>query len=290
MWTSGWWVLIVGVLVSFGLGLGGLILAHRVFWLAVMFAVFLVAGSSFGVSHLFFIEREWAKRRKARAKEAAHEAWAAFEKARAAAKVPVVCPQCQKRVRCPISLIGETVCCSACTSRFTARDEFSAESEEEKAPTPVPLRKNLRSMRWVIAMAAFCVLAVGGLEVLLASRKQSEPKRELQEEPALNEKQKAAAMDAIKALGRIEAATEVGVNYQQYGQLVIDAKAVVNEAERILPAGSLLTNLREAMDAYRDAGRDWDRKIRYSSLTFEESMQWNWRSGANKLAKARRLL
>src|SRR5207253_2435051 len=82
----------------------------------------------------------------------------------------------------------------------------------------------------------------------------------------LTEKQKAAAADAIKALGRIEAAVEVGVNHQQYGQLVIDAKAVVNEAERTLPSGELLTALTETIDAYRDAGTVWSHKIRFDHL------------------------
>jgi len=82
----------------------------------------------------------------------------------------------------------------------------------------------------------------------------------------LTEKQKSAAADAIKALGRVEAAVQVGVNFQQYSQLVIDAKAVVNEAERTLPAGEMRNNLTEATDAYKDAATVWDHKIQFPSL------------------------
>src|SRR5262249_3403501 len=79
----------------------------------------------------------------------------------------------------------------------------------------------------------------------------------------LTEKQKAAAADAIKALGRIEAAVQVGVNFQQYGQLVIDAKAAVNEAKRTLPAGKLLASLSMCMVAYQDANTVWDLKVNF---------------------------
>jgi hypothetical protein len=98
--------------------------------------------------------------------------------------------------------------------------------------------------------------------VAVAPDKEKEPAKE----QPLTERQKAAVADAIKALARIEAAVQVGVNYQQYGQLVIDAKAVVNETARVLQEGEILTNLSDAMDAYRDAGRVWNHKIRITSF------------------------
>jgi hypothetical protein len=133
--------------------------------------------------------------------------------------------------------------------------------------------------------------------------------------PLLSEKQKAAASDAIKAIGKIEAGAQVGVNFQQYGQLVIDAKAVVNEAMQILPSGELLTNLEEAMDAYKDARTVWNHKIQFSSLGLKKeygqgelieryalplneqkvadpelAMQVMWAVGAERLTIARALL
>src|SRR5207249_11501881 len=76
----------------------------------------------------------------------------------------------------------------------------------------------------------------------------------------LTQKQKAAAADAIKALARVEAAVQVGVNFQKYMELVIDAKAAVNEADRVVPSGDILTELSGAMEAYSDAGTVWNHK------------------------------
>jgi hypothetical protein len=84
----------------------------------------------------------------------------------------------------------------------------------------------------------------------------------------LNQKQKAAVADAVKALAKIKAAVEVGVSLVQYSQLVIDAKAVVNEAERILPASEILANLSGAMVAYKDAATVWNRKLNTTRVLF----------------------
>ena len=74
-------------------------------------------------------------------------------------------------------------------------------------------------------------------------------------------KEKTAANDAIKALRKIEAATQVGVNFQQYGQLVIEAKAQVNDATAKLPDGELKKELSASMEAYADAAQAWNEKI-----------------------------
>jgi hypothetical protein len=87
----------------------------------------------------------------------------------------------------------------------------------------------------------------------------------------LSGKQKEAASNAIKALGKIEAAVQVGVNYQQYGQLVIDAKAAVNEAERILPDGELKTSLNAVVEAYADAASVWSQKVEYPRIGIDKA-------------------
>jgi hypothetical protein len=86
----------------------------------------------------------------------------------------------------------------------------------------------------------FCLL---GLALGLAScrSKSTDPKAE----------------DAIAALRKVQAATQVGVTYIQYGPLVIDAKAKVNSASEELPEGELRTELIAAMDAYADAWKGW---------------------------------
>lgn len=63
---------------------------------------------------------------------------------------------------------------------------------------------------------------------------------------------------ALKALRKLAGATEVGVNYQQYSALVIDAKAAVDEALATSSDETFKTELKSSMDAYVDAGRVWD--------------------------------
>lgn len=74
-------------------------------------------------------------------------------------------------------------------------------------------------------------------------------------------------LDAVAALKKIQAGTQVGVSYEQYGQLLVEAKAKTNEAVRSLPEGSLKTELTGAMDAYADAATVWNLKITNNSLS-----------------------
>jgi hypothetical protein len=220
----------------------------------------------------------------------------------------LTCPECGKVMQLKDNAAGEKVRCPACEAVFIS---------EPKPPPPVPLRMNLWASRWIIAAAGFCILSLGILVVVLANQntrasgagpgKDNEPEKD----KPLTEKQKAAAADAIRALGRIEAAVQVGVNYRQYSQLLIDVKAVVNEAEWTLPTGKVLTNLREAMRAYKDAATVWDFKIEYKfglkkayghgalieryklplevneEVKPDVAMQLIWVVGAEKLAEAR---
>lgn len=79
-----------------------------------------------------------------------------------------------------------------------------------------------------------------------------------------------AAIDAVKSLRKIEAATQVSVSYLQYSQLVIDAKAQVNEASSVLPDGELKSEINAAMDAYADAGLPWHEQIQGSSILYKD--------------------
>jgi hypothetical protein len=83
---------------------------------------------------------------------------------------------------------------------------------------------------------------------------------------SLTENQKAAANDAFKALRKIEAATQVGVTYLQYGPLLIDAKALVNQAALALPPGALRDELNTTIDTYADAGTVWGMFIKRQPL------------------------
>jgi len=73
-------------------------------------------------------------------------------------------------------------------------------------------------------------------------------------------------LDAIAALRKIQAGTQVGINYQEYGKLLIEAKAKVNDATRSLPEGELKTQITGAMDSYADAATVWGVKIKDRDL------------------------
>ncbi|SRR5579885_1948835 len=79
--------------------------------------------------------------------------------------------------------------------------------------------------------------------------------------PALNDEQIVACKDALKSLRKVQAATQVGVNTQQYPQLLVDAKANVNAASALLPDGDLRNQLQKTMDAYVDVAGLWRHKI-----------------------------
>ena len=65
------------------------------------------------------------------------------------------------------------------------------------------------------------------------------------------------ASDAVKALRKLEAASQVAASREQFGALVIDAKAAVNTANRSLPDGELKRELNAAVLAYADALEIW---------------------------------
>ena len=82
----------------------------------------------------------------------------------------------------------------------------------------------------------------------------------------LNEKQAVAVDAAIKSLGKLAAATDVGINYREYGPLLVDAKAQVNAANLVLPDSALKTELGSTLDAFVDAGIVWGVKIENKEL------------------------
>jgi len=80
---------------------------------------------------------------------------------------------------------------------------------------------------------------------------------------------KAAAREALKALRKMAGATEIGINFQEYGSRVIDAKADVEEGLRQLPDGELKTEISLAMEAYADAAKAWNEMLRYDFMLMQ---------------------
>jgi hypothetical protein len=114
----------------------------------------------------------------------------------------------------------------------------------------------------------------------------------------LSSKQKTAANEAVKSLRKIAAATEVGVNYQTYGNMLIETKAVVNDAKEVLPEGELKKEIVAAMDSYQIALEAWKMKITVSTGDFslirlpnyEDKIQEHWSNAREHLNSASKLL
>lgn len=71
--------------------------------------------------------------------------------------------------------------------------------------------------------------------------------------------------DALTALKKVQAATQSGVKYDSYSQLVNDAQAAFNEDSAKLSDGELKKELTEAMNAYNDAKWAWGVSIQAPS-------------------------
>lgn len=87
---------------------------------------------------------------------------------------------------------------------------------------------------------------------------ENKAKKEQQEK---DKKERAALTPALKSINKIKAATEVGVNYQEFGKLVIEAKAEANEALQKLPDGKSKSLLSDTIEDYADSLRAWRTKI-----------------------------
>jgi hypothetical protein len=132
----------------------------------------------------------------------------------------------------------------------------------------------------------------------------------------LSTEQKTAASEAMSALRKLESSAQVGVSYMQYGPLLIDARAKVNETSAKLPDGELKTELKSAMYAYERAGSLWTKTLQWgdyslgnidtSILTYDdrakfalppdgavsrsEAMSAMWETGSKHIARASNLL
>ena len=71
--------------------------------------------------------------------------------------------------------------------------------------------------------------------------------------------------EALRALRKIQAATDVGINFSEYGELVVEAKAAVNEAIAEMGDSTLSKELQAAMQAYADASTAWNLSMKDSA-------------------------
>jgi hypothetical protein len=160
-----------------------------------------------------------------------------------------------------------------------APEVFGAEPQPVEYPGTdwMPEERRRRTSLLLVSLLVPLTVAVGIFVVVMLTRnseKRAERERATiqgptapQETGALTPKEREAATDAMKGLARVEAATQVGVNFQRYSELCAEAKAVVNEAEQILPVGPVRTALSGAMRAYKDAASLWHFKIELRAIS-----------------------
>jgi hypothetical protein len=189
--------------------------------------------------------------------------------------------------------VEDTKYCSRCGAKTTAQDRFCAscgkqldiplanegstepttraDSTRHSSSRPLPATR-------IILAGSISVLVVIGIAtlvvvtVLIGQRHSPQsppstestppvaaPKGELDTSRVpLSIRQTDAAIAALRALRKLNAAANVGVNYQNYSAMVIDAQASVDEALTLLPDCELKTELNLAGDAYADGLTVWN--------------------------------
>lgn len=101
----------------------------------------------------------------------------------------------------------------------------------------------------------------------------------------LSAEQKSTVGDAVKLLRKVDAATEVGVSYAQYGPMLIDAQASVNEASTSLPEGELKNELKLAIEGYKDAYLAWQVTNKHGFISVGRSVPPGMAEGSHLVKK-----
>src|SRR5262245_12904651 len=174
----------------------------------------------------------------------------------------LVCPSCAAKLRAPDNLTGRKMKCPKCGTAIIVPGPIPEAPEAVRAepmsqavtrveppvpfpsPSEQPERKQSRAGFWIGLGAGAFVLVLATIGATVCAKGFVAPTS--YSASGLTQKQRSGGTDAIKALERIKAAVEVGVDIKRYSELVGDAKAAVNEAERTLPRDEFLTNLSEA--------------------------------------------
>jgi hypothetical protein len=102
-----------------------------------------------------------------------------------------------------------------------------------------------------MSYAKFKLLVFCAVLIILISSCSKDPN-------ALSADAKSAARKSLDALQKLKASSDVGVNKMQYGNLLIEAKAAVNQAVPKLPDNELKKEIQAAMEAYADVSEAWD--------------------------------
>ncbi len=182
-----------------------------------------------------------------------------------------VCPSCSKKVSENIKA------CPYC--KALRQEEIRIVSES-----------NTNHYKIIIAVLGLIVVA-GGFYMLGKSKSESEPPRpvytvqvkQTEGSSTIKKQVPATAILAYKALKKVEARTEVGVNRMDYTPVIAEAKTAVNlysESPESKLNPELTSSILKTMEHYENAKSLWDLKLKDSSFLPEADFRqyWNWAS------------
>jgi hypothetical protein len=101
-----------------------------------------------------------------------------------------------------------------------------------------------------------------------------------------------AVENALKSLRKIAAATEVGINFQEYNRRVIDVKAEIEEFLPKIDNSYIKSEIESSMKNYQIAVTYWDIYItsresqRVTEWTFENELKDYWKKARKHLENA----
>ncbi len=99
-----------------------------------------------------------------------------------------------------------------------------------------------------------------------------------------------SAKAAVKALRIMAAATEIGINYLDYGNRLIDVKVAVDEALGGIPEGELRNEITSTLLDFQKASSSWDGYIKSKLISLSQSVHDYWLSAKQHLDRAEELL
>jgi hypothetical protein len=110
--------------------------------------------------------------------------------------------------------------------------------------------------------------------------------------PSCNREGNDSAKRALKALRKVEAATDVGAKYGAYAILVLRTQDEVNESKAKLPDGDLKTLISETMSLYSNTARLWGTQLGNGQMDDEDAnqIQKGWQQASHNIKVISRLV
>jgi hypothetical protein len=183
-----------------------------------------------------------------------------------------------KRAAAGLTLIGSSLLCLAAAAQPPRRGQPARQPQPstQQRPAAREPRQVTAIMRngdrvsgvFVGATAEAVTLSVGGSRLTLDTAEIA--LLDFSGGKALAAAQQPAQNEALVAVQKLKSAVDVGVLFERYGELLIDARAAADRALPSMPEGEAKSELSAAVEAYGDAFQGWDeirrRGGRYETL------------------------